>query len=311
MNELKIISINISPKKGTAKKPVHQALFTSKGILEDAHAGTVNRQVSMLAIESIHKFEKVLGRPIVPGEFAENITTEGMEIYKTKPLDKFVGCNIEFEVTQIGKKCHGDSCAIFNEVGSCIMPREGIFVRVLKEGKLAESNTMLYHPKVFNCCVITLSDRASVNEYEDESGKLINEMLQQYFISNQRRYKIQTNLISDDSQQLEKIIQTQISNKTDIIITTGGTGIGKRDITIETLKPLLQKEMPGIMEFIRMKYGAEKPNALLSRSVAGVSNESLIYAIPGSPKAVKEYMTEILKSLEHTIYMLHGLDIHI
>ena len=95
-----------------------------------------------------------------------------------------------------------------------------------------------------------------------------------------------------------------------IIITTGGTGIGPRDITIETVAPLLTKEIPGIMEYIRIRYGTEKPNALLSRGVAGIIGKSLIYTLPGSVRAVEEYLTEILKSLKHTIYMQYGIDSH-
>jgi len=94
------------------------------------------------------------------------------------------------------------------------------------------------------------------------------------------------------------------------MITTGGTGIGQRDITVETVKPLLDKEIPGIMEAIRIKYGSQKPNALLSRGVAGLMNNTLVYTLPGSVKAVNEYMTEILKTLEHLIYMREGLDAH-
>ena len=84
-----------------------------------------------------------------------------------------------------------------------------------------------------------------------------------------------------------------------IIITTGGTGIGPRDITVETVTPMLTKEIPGIMEYIRIRYGTEKPNALLSRGVAGIIGKSLIYTLPGSVRAVEEYMTEILKTLKH------------
>jgi len=310
MKEIKILSINISTQKGTIKKPIHQAFFSKKGIQEDAHSGSWHRQVSMLAIESIRRFEKILGRPIDMGEFAENITTEGMELYQSKPLDKFVGCYTEFEVTQIGKHCHGDGCAIFSAVGKCVMPKEGIFVRVLREGNLKEGDTLLYVPKEFNCKIITLSDRASAGEYEDISGKVIIQMLEEFFKQKERKYKIKYELLPDDKNQLEKSIKEEIEKGTDIIITTGGTGIGKRDITIETVKPLLEKEIPGIMEYIRLKYGAEKPNALLSRSIAGVCRDSLIFSLPGSSKAVKEYMAEILKSLEHMIYMLHGIDIH-
>ena len=96
----------------------------------------------------------------------------------------------------------------------------------------------------------------------------------------------------------------------DIIFTTGGTGIGSRDITVDTLSPLLSKEIPGIMEFIRVKYGMENQNALLSRSVAGIIGKSLIYALPGSVRAVEEYMAEILKTLKHTFYMMYVIDNH-
>lgn len=310
MKEIKVLSINISTEKGTIKKPVHKAFFCDKGIKEDAHSGSWHRQVSMLAVESIKRFEKVLERPIDMGEFAENITTEGMDLFHSRPLDKFVGCNVEFEVTQIGKKCHGDGCAIFSKVGKCVMPKEGIFVRVLRQGELIEGDNLLYNPKVFHCKVITLSDRAFAGEYEDISGKAIIQMLEEFFQQKERKFKVSYELLPDDREKLQESIQKEIKSGTDIIITTGGTGIGKRDITIETVKPLLEKEIPGIMEFIRMKYGSEKPNALVSRSIAGVASDSLIFSLPGSAKAVKEYMAEILKSIEHLVYMLHGLDLH-
>ena len=99
-------------------------------------------------------------------------------------------------------------------------------------------------------------------------------------------------------------------NSYNIIFTTGGTGIGPRDITVETIIPLLTKEIPGIMEYIRVKYGSEKPNALLSRGVAGLIGTTLIYTLPGSVKAVNEYMEEIFKTLMHALQMIYGIDSH-
>jgi len=124
------------------------------------------------------------------------------------------------------------------------------------------------------------------------------------------RYQVEHIIIPDDSQQLEEHLTKAKNNTVDVVITTGGTGIGKRDITVDTVRPMLDKEIPGVMEMIRMKYGIEKPNALLSRGVAGVMNDSLVYTLPGSVKAVNEYMTEILKTMQHLIYMLHGIDAH-
>ena len=117
-------------------------------------------------------------------------------------------------------------------------------------------------------------------------------------------------LIPDDSVQLTTLVKNCISNGADIVFTTGGTGIGPRDITPETIRPLLDKEIPGIMELIRVKYGMEKPAALLSRGIAGVSAKTLIYCLPGSVKPVTEYCNEILPTIEHSLYMLEGIDNH-
>jgi molybdenum cofactor synthesis domain-containing protein len=164
-------------------------------------------------------------------------------------------------------------------------------------------------PEKINILIITLSDRASKGEYEDLSGPAIEEMTARFFSSMNAICSIKRILIADDADRLKELV-TRYAVEKDIIFTTGGTGIGPRDITIETIKPLLTKEIPGIMEYIRIKYGMEKPNALLSRGVAGLVGNCLIYTLPGSVRAVKEYMTEILKTLEHTLYMLYGLDKH-
>ena len=129
-----ITSINISPKKGTFKQPVKQAeLRVDFGIVGDAHAGNWHRQISLLAQESIDKMTALGLDDLVPGKFAENITTQGIELF-TLPVGtrlKLGACVVE--VTQIGKECH-QHCEIYKKVGQCIMPHEGIFVKVLTPG---------------------------------------------------------------------------------------------------------------------------------------------------------------------------------
>jgi len=307
---MKVLSVNISEKKGTIKKPVPEVLINKFGILNDAHSGDWHRQISLLSTESIAKFSKEANRKINYGEFAENITTEGIDLLKVSLLDRFIIGKVELELTQIGKSCHGSNCAIYREVGSCVMPKEGIFCRVISEGKIKKEDSIVYIPKTFHFKIITLSDRANAGVYEDKSGPKIKEIIESYFQKNNRKIVIESIIIPDDAELLKKTILKAKIDKTDCIITTGGTGIGKRDITPDVIKPLLDKEIPGIMDFIRLKYGAEKPNALLSRSIAGIIDDSLIFALPGSPKAVEEYLNEILKTLEHLIYMLNGLDAH-
>jgi molybdopterin adenylyltransferase len=165
-------------------------------------------------------------------------------------------------------------------------------------------------PSKYEVLIITLSDRAFRGEYEDLSGPRVRRKLEEFMRSEGWDFIIEMKLIPDEQAVLGDLIKRS-STLCDIIITTGGTGIGPRDITIETVRPLLSKEIPGIMEFIRVKYGAEKPNALLSRGVAGITGKSLIYTLPGSVKAVDEYMTEILKTLKHTLLMQYGIDSHV
>jgi MOSC domain-containing protein YiiM len=131
----KIISINISPKKGMRKKAVDSAVLKDNyGIENDAHASEKwHRQVSLLGTESIKKIQDK-GVDVGPGDFAENITTEGVTLY-TLPIGTkmTIGQDIELEVSQIGKLCHA-RCAIYEQAGDCVMPREGIFVKVIKGG---------------------------------------------------------------------------------------------------------------------------------------------------------------------------------
>jgi molybdopterin adenylyltransferase len=94
------------------------------------------------------------------------------------------------------------------------------------------------------------------------------------------------------------------------VVTTGGTGIGPRDITPDVVMALADRLVPGVMEAIRVKFGAEHPGALLSRGVVAVRGRTLIYTLPGSVRAVEEYLGEILQTLEHALCMLHGLDTH-
>lgn len=305
-----IKSLNISEKKGTKKTPRKEITLTPLGIEGDAHAGKWHRQISLLAEESILSFEGELGRKIGFGEFAENITTIGFAVHKTKPFDRFVSSGIEMEVTQIGKKCHGTNCEIFQQTGNCVMPKEGIFCRVIKTGKLKENDVLKYIPKVFRIKVITLSDRAFEGIYQDKSGPLIEKLSKDWFTGQSYFCETSRVVIPDEKEILEKELNLAASEEYDIIYTTGSTGIGQRDIAPKIIANFIDLEIPGIMDMIRLKYGAQKPNALLSRSLAGVKNRTLVFSLPGSTKAVNEYLTEIHKILMHSFLMLHGIDSH-
>ncbi len=136
----KVVAVCWSKKKGERKTNIAEAqLLENHGLENDAHAGNGHRQISLLAIESIDKMREK-GLDVNPGDFAENITTEGIDLVHL-PLGTQIriGSDVELEVTQIGKECH-DRCAIYYQAGDCVMPREGIFVRVLKGGRVKIGN---------------------------------------------------------------------------------------------------------------------------------------------------------------------------
>jgi len=137
----KIVSINISDKKGVRKKPVESVVIKENyGIEGDAHASEKwHRQISLLALESIEKMQ-AMGLKVGPGDFAENITTQGIDL-PVLPIGTrmTIGNEVEVEVSQIGKVCH-TRCAIYHQAGDCVMPKEGIFVKVLEGGTIKKGD---------------------------------------------------------------------------------------------------------------------------------------------------------------------------
>ncbi|HEX3030599.1 MAG TPA: MOSC domain-containing protein [Clostridia bacterium] len=138
----RVVAINISEKKGVPKTTIDMGEFVENfGLKGDAHGGDWHRQVSLLGQESIDKVKALGVKGLCTGKFAENITTEGIELYSL-PIGTMLDINgVILEVTQIGKECH-QKCAIFRLVGDCVMPKEGIFARVVKGGVIKKDDNI-------------------------------------------------------------------------------------------------------------------------------------------------------------------------
>jgi len=153
---------------------------------------------------------------------------------------------------------------------------------------------------MIKAAVLTLSDKGSRGEREDLSGKTIKNMLQKI------RANVEFYEVLPDEKDLIKKKLIAYSKKVDLILTTGGTGLSPRDVTPEATLEVIDKEIPGIAEAMRMEGLKKTGRAMLSRAVAGLRGKTLIINLPGSPKAVKENLERILDIIQHAVEKIKG-----
>lgn len=158
--------------------------------------------------------------------------------------------------------------------------------------------------------ILTMSDRASAGEYEDLSGPRVVGHLEEFLGERAITFDLSRKILSDDAAGLEAELRAIMSDGVDLVFTTGGTGAGPRDNTPDVVMALADKIIPGIMEVIRVRYAADNPCALLSRTVVAILGSTIVYTLPGSRKGVDEYMGEILKSMEHLLCVIHEIEAH-
>ena len=297
----KIMAVNISEERGTQKKNVHSArLIEDWGIEHDAHAGKWHRQVSLLSYEKIEKFRKK-GAPVDEGAFGENLIIQGIDL-RHLPVGTRLACGeVLLEVTQIGKQCH-NGCEIFRLMGDCIMPREGIFAKVLRGGMISEGDEITVEKRPLRAAILTASDSGYAGEREDVSGPTIRKILEE------NGYQVvHTILLPDDREMLaQEMSRIADEGVAELLVTTGGTGFSPRDCMPEATMDITERAVPGIPEAIRAYSMTITPRAMLSRAAAGIRKHTLIINLPGSPKAVKESLEYILPSLEHGLEILTG-----
>ena len=305
MSQGKVIAVCISEKKGTQKTQVpYIKLVPEWGIEGDAHAGKWHRQVSLLALEKIKAFREK-GADVDFGAFGENIIVEGFDLRALPVGTRFRIGDALLELTQIGKECHSH-CAIYHQVGDCIMPREGVFTVVLEGGEVKagdEIELIEADPaRPFTAAWITLSDKGSAGQREDKSGPLIGEIL-----TDAGYNVVEGLLIPDGIEELSKqFIRLADQRQVNVIFTTGGTGFSERDLTPEATIAVCDRMTPGIAEAIRAYSMTKTPTAMLSRAAAGMRKKTLIINLPGSPKAVRECMEFLLHPLEHGLEIMLG-----
>ena len=301
----KIVGICTSEKRGTVKTEQKEVnLIENWGLEGDAHGGSWHRQVSLLSYEKIQNFREK-GADVALGAFGENLIIEGYDFRDLPVGTRFRIGDAILEMTQIGKNCHSH-CEIYNRMGDCIMPREGVFAEVVKGGLVKVGDEVEQLPldenRPFTAAVITLSDKGSRGKREDKSGP------EAVRLAEEAGYIVKESLLlPDEKEALKKELKRLADQRQiNVVFTTGGTGFSERDVTPEATIEVCDRMANGIAEAIRNYSMTITPRAMFSRSVSGIRGKTLIVNLPGSPKAVKEVLEFLLPHLAHGLGVLRG-----
>ena len=303
----RIEAICISNAKGERKTPVASAVvLEDNGIDSDAHAGSWHRQVSLLAAEDIQTVRDNLP-DVAPGDFAENIILSGLDLGSLGLGTRLrLGGEAVLSITQIGKVCH-TPCRIYHLTGDCIMPRLGLFARVLKGGEIHPGDDSevleLVRRETFQAVVLTISDRCSRGEAQDTAGpaaaKRLEELLPAHIYA--------TRIIPDDQQTITESLKHYCDGHSlDLVVTVGGTGFSPRDVTPEATREVIERPTPGLDEAMRAASLGKTPYAMLSRGVSGIRGSTLVVNLPGSRRGAVENLDAVIPALQHGLRKLRG-----
>lgn len=304
----KIEAICVSERKGERKQAVPKALLVENaGIAGDAHAGPGHRQVSILAAEDADNVRRSGMPNLKAGDFAENLLVSGMDLNNLGLGSRLkLGLEAELTITQIGKTCH-NPCIIQKQTGKCIMPRVGLFARVVRGGPIMKGDAVDLAATVprnaFQAVVLTISDRCSRNETVDTAGPAVARLMAEQL----KAHIYKTEILPDDRTLImERLKHYCDGHSIDIVVTAGGTGFAPRDVTPEAIAAVIDRPAPGLGEAMRAASSARTPHAMLSRAVCGIRNSTLIVSLPGSERAAAENMETILPALAHGLAKLRG-----
>ena len=301
----KVIAVCTSDRKGIQKHDVNTAHFSVEwGIDGDTHAGKWHRQISLLSADKIEAFN-ARGANVIPGAFGENLVVEGFD-FRALPVGTLLRYNdVLLKMTQIGKACHSH-CEIYKKMGECIMPREGVFARVIEPGSISVGDEMSIEKREghfpWQAAVITLSDKGAAGERKDESGPAIANRLRD------AGYEVvEEVLIHDDERVLkQQLMRLCDQRQLDLILTTGGTGCSPRDITPEATLAVADKNVPGIAEAMRAESLKITRHAMISRAASVIRGKTLIINLPGSPRACMENMDVFMDIIPHAMGLLRN-----
>jgi molybdenum cofactor synthesis domain-containing protein len=303
-----VVALCTSPSKGEPKHAVERALFVANhGIEGDAHAGDWHRQVSLLSAEEAEEWRERLP-DLAPGAFAENVLVSGLDLDSLGLGSRLrLGVEAELEITQIGKECHSHRCTVFERLGECLMPRRGLFARVVRGGEVRPGDGIEVVEAIpratIQAVVFTVSDRCSRGEASDTAGPAVARLLAEGLGA----HVFAIEVIPDERQVIEERLHHYCDGHSiDLVTTVGGTGFSPRDVTPEATRAVVDRPTPGLDEAMRAASMAQTPHAMLSRGASGMRKKTLIVNLPGSERGATENLETLLPALPHGLAKLRG-----
>ncbi len=303
-----IESICTSERKGERKRGVPSVrLLANHGIEGDAHADAWHRQISILAAQDVEDMRRKGLPKLKAGDFAENLVVSGLDLTKLGLGSRLrIGSSAELTVTQLGKVCHA-RCAIYEQAGDCIMPRLGVFARVIAGGTIAAGDGVeiveTIPRETFQAVVLTVSDRCSRGEATDTAGPAVAERVKNIL----KAHIYNVCIVPDEQAEIENALRHFADGHSiDLVLAVGGTGFAPRDVTPEAVAAVVKRRTPGLDEAMRRASAEKTPHAMLSRAVSGIRGATLIVSLPGSERAAIENLDAVLPALAHGLAKLRG-----
>lgn len=294
-----IVAVCSAASKGVEKHPVDQGcLQRGHGLEGDAHAGTWHRQVSLLEDEQI-ALMRARGLELGPGAFGENLVTRGIDLGKLEVGRRLrVGSDAVLQITQRGKDCHRH-CRIHQAVGDCIMPRVGLFTRVLRSGSVRPGDRVALDADLdrIRWAVVVVADPAT-HAGDASSDGIVCDLLSAALGGEPIARVCVASTLERLTSQLRQLCDDALC---DLVVTVGGAGLLPGDVAPDATLAVVDRVIPGIAEAMRAAEVRDSPRAMLSRALAGLRGQSIIANLAGRPGDVREQFGAISAVLPEAV----------
>ena len=304
----RVEAICVSIKKGEKKSPRPSArLVGNHGIEGDAHAGPWHRQVSLLAAEDIETMRRRALPDLKSGDFAENLVVSGVDIGALGLGSRLqVGVEVDLTVTQLGKACH-HRCAIFYQTGDCIMPRLGLFARVLRGGTVSVGDTAVVLQTVprkkLQAVILSLSDSCARGEANDTAGPAVERFLESCL----QAHVYASERIPEDRDKIAARLRHYSNwHSVDIVLVVGGTGFSPSDMLPEAETAVMEWPTAHLDDSLQCLSREMTPMALFPRGTSAIRNGTLIVGLPGLERGSVQDVRTVLPSFAQVVAKLRG-----